>query len=59
MYKLSKNVFKLIGNGSRDLQVAKKFSIIFELCVGATPLTSGFEVSDTDFRTQVLELYKI
>ena len=49
-------IFKLIGNASRDLQVTKIFSVIFELCVGATSPTTGFEVSERDFRKVLVEL---
>ena len=37
----------------------KTISIIFGLCVGATPPTSGFEASDPDFWKQLVELYKM
>ena len=54
-----KHIFKLVGNASRDRYVPKPFSVIFALCVGATPPTSCFEFSDTDFRKQLVELYKM
>ena len=55
--KITSVNLKPIRNASRDVHVAKTLSVIIELSVGATPPTSGFEVSDPDFLKQLVDIY--
>ena len=50
---------KILKQVSETSKPLKTLSVISGLCVGATPPTSGFEVSDLDFRGQLLDLYKM
>ena len=53
------NISFLFKYLSRDLWTRPKLSVISGLRVGATPPTSGFEVSNLEFREQLIELYKM